>query len=84
MQSHSLNWATDMKMMTQYVLLERKIEEDNTPAEKGKRPEKLARQVFKSTQGNKNNTTHGKEQVITTEVLSPLVLLNIFFDISVH
>lgn len=47
------------------VLLERKTEEDNAPAENRKRLAKVVRQVFKSTQGNRNDTTHGKEQVIT-------------------
>ena len=53
------------------ALLERKIEEDNAPAKNRKRSAKVARQVFKSTQGNKTDRTCGKEQVITTEVLSP-------------
>ena len=63
------------------VLLERRIKEDNAPAENRKRSAKVARQVFKSTQGNKKDRTCRKEQVITTEVLSPLEL---FFDILVY
>ena len=47
------------------VLLGRKIEEDNAPAENRKRSPKVARQVFKSTRGNKNDRIHGKEQAFT-------------------
>ena len=63
------------------VLLKRKVEEDNVPAENRKRSAKVSRQVFKSTQGNKKDRTCGKEKAFTTEVLTPLEL---FFDILVY